>query len=247
MSGPRRLFMMVGMTQRSNHIVPSSPPSPPRPHRVVAGLLLLSLVPVVASGVRVLGFVTTDVPGADEQRFFDQPVPIILHAVFASLFLVGGALQFPRGIRRRFPRAHRWAGYGLLPAGAIMAATGLWMTLRYPRVDLDGPWLDGARVLVAGATLVFLAQGGLTLARRRYLDHGAWMMRAYALGLGAGTQVFTSLPVFFVDAAHNQTGRFVSMAAGWAINLAVAEWVLFRRRAHTKPGRPRGWRPVPAG
>ena len=53
------------------------------------------------------------------------------------------------------------------------------------------------------------------------------MIRGYALGLGAGTQVFTE----GIGGALFGTGEVrgdLAKAAGWAINLAVAEYVIRR-------------------
>jgi hypothetical protein len=58
------------------------------------------------------------------------------------------------------------------------------------------------------------------------------MMRAYALGLGAGTQVLTHLPWFLlVDGKPGELPRAVMMGAGWAINVVVAEWIIRNRTA----------------
>ena len=56
------------------------------------------------------------------------------------------------------------------------------------------------------------------------------MLRGYALGMGAGTQLFTNLPwVLLVGPADTATFA-VLMGAGWAINVGVAEWIIRRRR-----------------
>jgi hypothetical protein len=62
---------------------------------------------------------------------------------------------------------------------------------------------------------------------RRFAEHGAWMMRAYALGMGAGTQVLTHLP-WIIAGGTLPTGytRDAAMAAGWLINMAFVEWRL---------------------
>ena len=58
------------------------------------------------------------------------------------------------------------------------------------------------------------------------------MLRAYALFLGAGTQVFTAgftaLP--FMQPYMSEGLAAVSMAAGWIINALVAEWMLRKPR-----------------
>ena len=58
------------------------------------------------------------------------------------------------------------------------------------------------------------------------------MLRAYALFLGAGTQVltagFTALP--FMKPYLSENLNTVTMTAGWVINALVAEWML--RKPH---------------
>jgi hypothetical protein len=60
--------------------------------------------------------------------------------------------------------------------------------------------------------------------------HGAWMTGGYAIGLGAGTQVFTLGLALAIAGAPDELGRALLMAAGWVINLVVAEWSIRRRR-----------------
>ena len=64
------------------------------------------------------------------------------------------------------------------------------------------------------------------IRRRDYASHGAWMIRSYALAMGAGTQVLTHLPYFLFVGEPDEAGRAMLMAAGWVINLVVAEWVI---------------------
>jgi hypothetical protein len=62
------------------------------------------------------------------------------------------------------------------------------------------------------------------------------MTRAYALGLGAGTQVFTGLVASLIVSPPTELSRALQDGAGWAINLAVAEWII--RRSPARPARP---------
>jgi hypothetical protein len=57
------------------------------------------------------------------------------------------------------------------------------------------------------------------------------MMRAYAIGLGAGTQVLTLGVGAMIAGPPSGHGYALLMGAGWAINLAVAEWVIRKRPA----------------
>ncbi len=65
--------------------------------------------------------------------------------------------------------------------------------------------------------------------------HGAWMIRGYAIGLGAGTQVLTFLIWFLIGGPDNELGRSVVMGSGCAINIVVAEWAI--RRMAPSPSR----------
>ena len=76
--------------------------------------------------------------------------------------------------------------------------------------------------------VLFLGLGVTTILKRDFRSHGAWMIRAYALGLGAGTQAFTHLPWLLFPSIRGELARTLCMAAGWAINIAVAEWVIAR-------------------
>ena len=80
---------------------------------------------------------------------------------------------------------------------------------------------------------VALVLGVAAIRRRDFARHRAWMLRAYAVGLGAGTQVLTHLPLLLFPDALGELTRALCMGAGWALNLAVAEWPIRRR-----PGRP---------
>jgi hypothetical protein len=83
------------------------------------------------------------------------------------------------------------------------------------------------------ATSIVLAVDAIR--RRDFTAHGEWMIRAYAIGLGAGTQVLTHLPWFILVGQPSELPRAVMMGAGWVINVLVAEWVI--RRPSLQRGR----------
>ena len=63
------------------------------------------------------------------------------------------------------------------------------------------------------------------------MGHRAWMTRAYAIALGAGTQVLTLMIGELILGPPNDLSRALLMGAGWVINLAVAEWAIRKRSA----------------
>ena len=59
------------------------------------------------------------------------------------------------------------------------------------------------------------------------------MIRGYAIGLGAGTQVLTHVPWFLLVGQPGEVARAVLMGAGWVINLVVAEWIIRKQPARS--------------
>jgi uncharacterized membrane protein len=205
---------------------------------VPAGLVALSLVPAVAGMVRL-----TQLAGGAEitpanARFFASPLPVVLHIPAVVGYSILGAFQFSRGFRRRNRPWHRAAGRILAPLGLLSALSGIWMTLSYPWPPGDGQALYIERLIFGPAMVASIVLGLLAIRRRDFTSHGAWMTRAYAIGLGAGTQVLTHLPWFlFAEGKPAEGPRAVMMGAGWVINIVFAEWIIRRGRARTSVAR----------
>ena len=202
---------------------------------IPAGLIALSFIPIVAGTFRVVGLGSGVEITADNARFFAAPLPVVMHIISTVIYCVLGAFQFSPSFRRRKPNWHRAAGRILIPCGLVVALSGLWMTqfyppVNYPPVNFDGPVLYAIRLLVGSAMALCLCLGFAAIRKRDIPHHRAWMMRGYALGLGAGTQVFTHLPMFLFPSIQGELARTLCMGAGWAINLAVAEWLISRER-----------------
>jgi uncharacterized membrane protein len=202
---------------------------------VPAGLLALAFIPVVIGSIRVVQLLGGPAGIEPDARFDAAPTAVVVHLVASIGYAVLGALQFSPRLRRR--GWHRRAGRVLVPLGLVVAGSGLWLTLLYDRKDGTGTLLYSVRLLV-GASMAACVVLGVTAIRRRDIRlHRAWMTRAYALALGAGTQAFT---VGFGEALFG-TGVLrtdLMMSAGWGLNLAVAE-LLIRRSPRTQLPRQR--------
>jgi len=79
-----------------------------------------------------------------------------------------------------------------------------------------------------------LALGVSAVLRQDFPAHEAWMIRAYALGLGAGTQALTHLPWYLLPDSRGELARTLCMGAGWGLNLVLAEWLIARGRRHAR-------------
>ncbi len=193
-------------------------------------LILLSTVPVVGGVLRLywLSGGSEIIPG--NERVLAMPVPAVIHIISSSIFCVLGAFQFSVGIRSRNPKWHRTAGQILVPAGLTAALSGLWMTQFYPSAEFDGSILYAMRLLVGTSMILFICFGLAAIIKRNFTCHQAWMMRSYALGIGAGTQVLTHIPWSFFPSIQSELTRALLMGAGWVINFIVVEWILYRER-----------------
>jgi uncharacterized membrane protein len=198
---------------------------------VPAGLIVLSIIPVLAGALRLTELMGGAEITAKNARFFASPMPVGVHIVSVSVYSLLGALQFVPSLRRGRPGWHRIAGRILVPAGVLVALSGLWMTVFYPRPVGDGEVLLVVRLIVGSAMLASIVLAVIAIRRRDIPSHSAWMTRAYAIALGAGTQVLTLLPWSLLVGTPDELPHTVLMTAAWVINIAVAEYVI-RRPAH---------------
>lgn len=195
---------------------------------VPTGLIMLSVIPVVAGALRLGELAGGAAVTPANARFFATQLPVVSHVIGASLYGIVGAFQFAKRFRRRRPAWHRMAGRILVVCGLVAALSGLWMTVFYPRPEGDGDLLAAFRLVFGTAMAVSLVLGFAAVRRRDFRRHHDWMIRAYAIGVAAGTQAFTQLPWMLLVGPLGETPRALLVAAGWVINLAVAEWIIRR-------------------
>lgn len=227
--------------------MPSSRSEPRLEWLIAAGLIVLALIPSLAGGLRLGELASGAAETAENARFVRMPLPVVAHILAALVYSLIGAFQFLPRFRRRHLGWHRFAGrYLLFPAGLIVAGSGLWMTAFYDVPPVDGLALQLSRFAVGGLMLAFLVLGIAAISHRDVRSHRAWMIRAYALALGAGTQVLTSAPFMVVFGAPDEFWRLVQMDAGWILNMLIAE-VVIRRAALRRPARTPRKRAVPVG
>ncbi len=224
-------------------------PAPPSRRRastwpVPLALVALSLIPVVAGALRVTDVTTGSTFMPEDAHHPAVPAALVVHIISAIAYSLVGAFQFSSGLRRRRPRWHRAAGRVLVPMGLAVAGSALWMTLGYPREVDTGPLLFWSRIGFGTGMILCLALGLRAILRKDVPTHRAWMIRAYALGLGAGTQVVT---IGFGQALFGASTVVTDAvtAVGWAINLALAELIIRMPRMRSRVTSPLPTQHVP--
>ena len=202
---------------------------------VPAALLALSFVPLSAGSLRLVQLAGGPALMPADGRFTGFPTALVTHIIGAAVFALVGMFQFVPGIRRRHRAWHRRAGRVVAAAGVAVAGSALWLTLFYEAQPGTGDLLYVLRLVFGSAMAGCLVLGITAIRRRDIVAHRAWMIRAYALALGAGTQTVTQ----GVGQAVFGTGELstaLSISAGWVVNAAVAEWIIRRRRPASAGG-----------
>lgn len=196
-----------------------------RPWAIAGALVALAAIPLTVGGLRLLQLAGGPAIVPTDPRFDAGPLPVVLHVVGAAVFVLGGAAQFVPALRRS--GWHRRAGRVVVAAGMVVAGSALWLTLVTPPKPGTGDLLYLLRLVFGSAQAACLVLGVAAVRRRDLAAHRAWMIRAYAIALAAGTQVLT----IGLGTAVFGTGVWVTdlaNGAGWIVNLAVAEWIIRR-------------------
>jgi uncharacterized membrane protein len=199
---------------------------------VPLALVALVVVPAIAGTLRLVELAGGPLVLPANPRVSASPVPVIVHISCALTYAVLGAFQFSSQMRRRRPGWHRKAGRSLVVLGFAVALSGLWMTQFYARQPGSGELTYLLRLAVGSGMAASVVLGFAAIRRGDVTHHQAWMTRAYALAVGAGTQAFTQ-GIGKVVLGTGEPTNALLLGAGWAINLAVAEYVIRRPKSHS--------------
>lgn len=191
---------------------------------ILIGLLFLSLVPCVGGMFRLMELGTGASVIPENPRVLAAPLPVVFHILGSVPYCVLGILQFLPNFRTAYPSWHRRAGRLLVVAGLVAALSGLWMTHFYdfPEV-LQGTLLYVVRLFVGFGMVASIVLGLSAIIKKHIAQHKAWMIRAYALGQGAGTQSLIMIPWMLTLGEPSGLMRDLLMTLAWAINLFVAQ------------------------
>ena len=192
-------------------------------------LLSISAIPLAAGIARLMGLTGNPEISTENARFVAAPFPVIVHIISVSLFSILGALQFSSALRQRSIQWHRVVGRIVAASGVIAALSGLWMTVMYAiPAELQGDLLYAVRVFVSVAMLLSIFMAVAAVKGGDIATHRTWMIRAFALGQGAGMQVVVLLPWMLFIGKPSILQRDVLMSLAWLINLVFAEMAIHR-------------------
>ena len=201
-----------------------------RPLSLAIILLIATFIPIITAALKVYQIQTGQLPD-DAIKFAVVPGSMFLHALGGLLFGLLGPLQFAGVLKRRFGRLHKITGRVFVASGLLLGLSSLRLLAEFPDAST---WVLVSARLAAGVGMSLALITALIAIRQGHVArHRAWMIRAYAVGMGSATISFIMLPIFLI------TGEPVKgyaadllFVASWLINIAIAEWVIRRG----KPG-----------
>jgi uncharacterized membrane protein len=188
-------------------------------------VLVLSLL-IAAYGAGFVARGEASFAGEFAASFRRQPWAIFSHAIFGTLALLAGPLQFRTDLRNRFRRLHRVLGRVYVVAAFGIGTTGLLMS----------PFSFGGMITHTGFGLLAaltIATTWLAFARIRAGDvtaHREWMLRNFAL-IFAGVALRVELPLLVAanGGAFEPAYQVVAWLS-WVPNLVWAQWWIRRSR-----------------
>ena len=195
-----------------------------RPLWLAIFLLIATFIPIAAASVTMFQIAAGHLPESSI-KFAVVPGSLFFHALGGVLFGVLGPLQFAGVLKRRFGRLHKVTGRVFVASGVLLGLSSLRLLAEFP--DASTWVLISARLASGLGLSLALIWAIVAIRQGNVARHRAWMIRAYAVGMGSATISFIMLPIFLI------TGKPVEgyaadllFVASWLINIAIAEWVI---------------------
>lgn len=187
-------------------------------------LVLLSAIPVLNALVEVVQ-IPTGTYAADSARLAVAPIAWFAHVLAGATFGITGQLQFVRAVRNRFGRLHRVSGRIFVVLGAVLGMSGLALLAQVTSVAT--PLADIARGFFGLTLLIALGLAVAAIRNRDVMRHRAWMIRAYATGMGLGVVRLVFFPIYLVTGQPPMgLASDIIFVASWVLAIIIGEVVV---------------------
>jgi uncharacterized membrane protein len=197
-----------------------------RPTPLFLALVFFTFIPVMTALVLVFQIPFGTYP-EDSARLAIAPIAWFAHVLAGAAFGITGPVQFVRALRNRFGALHRVLGRIFVLSGAIIGLSGL--SLLAQVMSQRTPLVDIARGLFSMALLIALVLAMAAIRNRDFLRHRAWVIRAYAIGMGLGAVSLVFFPIYIITGQPpSGLASDILFVASWALTIAFAEVVIRR-------------------
>ena len=166
-----------------------------RPVVVVAALFSGTLLTIILALVQVVQIPLGALP-ADSRHLSAAPFWHFMHVLGGATFGILGPLQFGRVLMRKYGRLHRFMGRVYVAAGAMISLSSLGLLWHFPGTYTVA--VSSGRLLFGIALGVALAIAMQAIRQRDFARHRNWMIRAYAIGIGATVVSMVFFPIYVI-------------------------------------------------
>ena len=165
------------------------------PVGLTVALYLGTLLTILLALVQVVQIPLDALP-EDSQRLNATPVWHFLHVLGGAIFGILGPIQFGRALMPRYGLLHRIAGRIFVAAGAAISLSSLGLLWRFP--DAYSVAISSGRLLFGIGLGVALTLAMQAIHARDFTRHRNWMIRAYAIGIGATAVSMVFFPIYLI-------------------------------------------------
>jgi uncharacterized membrane protein len=157
-----------------------------------------------------------------ELRYLEHPLITAVHMLSGILFIALAPLQFTKKIRLKNLSLHRRLGKVLMVCALVSGVYGLVAAVAFPAF---GGLASEASAWFFGPIFIFSILRAFWCARnKKILQHREWMIRAFALGLGVGTQRVILIMLMVGSDYSFETSFGPALWLGFGLNLLIAEY-----------------------
>jgi uncharacterized membrane protein len=197
-----------------------------RPIPLALFLAFCTAIPVLTALVE-----TVQIPlgtySDDAARLAVAPIAWFAHVLAGVAFGVTGPMQFVRALRNRFGRLHRVSGRVFVVSGAALGLSSLALLAQV--TSIRTPVADIARGVFGLAMLIALALAMAAIRNRAFQRHRAWMIRAYAVGMGLAAVSLVFFPIYLVTGqAPSGLTSDILFVISWLVTIAFGEFIIRR-------------------
>ena len=186
-------------------------------------LVTLFAVPIVGYAIAYVVVGPPMYPSNLAESFLARPWGIYPHALFGSLALALGALQFNRWLLLRHRPIHRTLGKVYVVSSIVVGLAGLYMSIYSFGGLITHLGFGALAILLLWTTL----RAYLAARKRDIATHRRWMLRSYAL-VFAAVMLRIELPLLIM-AFGDFTPAYQAVAwVSWVPNALWAEWYIWR-------------------
>jgi uncharacterized membrane protein len=162
---------------------------------VPAALYFGTLLTILLAVVQVVQIPLDALP-EDSQRLTATPVWHFMHVLGGATFGILGPIQFGRVLMPKYGRLHRVMGRVFVAAGAMISLSSLSLLWHFP--DTYSVAMNSGRLLFGIALGVALVLAMQAIYSRDITRHRNWMIRAYAIGIGATAVTMVFFPIYLI-------------------------------------------------